>query len=88
MIASALMAGWSVERLEIVLRCILRAGTYELATPGRLPARAAINEYVELAHEFYAGPEPGMVNGILDRLARTLRADEFAEGGRAGDGDG
>lgn len=88
MIASTLTSGWPLERLEIVLRCILRAGAYELSARGRLPARAAINEYVELAHEFYAGAEPGMVNGILDRLARTLRPEEFEGGRRPDSGDG
>jgi N utilization substance protein B len=85
MLASVLTEGWTLERLEIVLRCMLRAGTYELLARGRMPARAAINEYVELAHAFYSGAEPGMVNGILDRLARTLRPEEFA-GARGGDG--
>jgi N utilization substance protein B len=87
MLASALAEGWTLERLEIVLRCVLRAGAYELMARERMPARAAINEYVELAHAFYSGAEPGMVNGILDRLARTLRPEEFA-GARGAAGDG
>jgi N utilization substance protein B len=78
MLASALTESWTVERLEVVLRCILRAGAYELLARPGVPARAAINEYVELAHAFYAGAEPGMVNGLLDRLARLLRPEEFA----------
>lgn len=82
MIGATLMEGWSVERLETVLRCILEAGVFELLARPQVPARAVITEYVDLAHAFYAGPEPGMVNGILDRLARTLRPAEFgiAEG--------
>jgi N utilization substance protein B len=78
MLASTLTESWTVERLEVVLRCILRAGAYELLARPGVPARAAINEYVELAHAFYAGAEPGMVNGLLDRLARLLRPEEFA----------
>jgi N utilization substance protein B len=77
MLALALTESWTLERLEVVLRCILRAGAYELLARPGMPARAAINEYVELAHAFYAGAEPGMVNGLLDRLARRLRPDEF-----------
>ena len=49
-----------------------------------VPARVAINEYVEIAHAFFSGKEPGMVNGVLDRLARTLRGAELTGTGRDG----
>ena len=39
-----------------------------------------INECLDLAHAFYDGKEPGMVNGVLDRLAKTLRGPEAAAG--------
>lgn len=77
MIAAALPEKWPLDRLETVLRCILEPGVYELLARKQATARVIINEYVDLAHAFYAGPEPGMVNGILDRLARKLRPAEF-----------
>lgn len=77
MIAAVLPENWSLDRLESVLRCILEAGVYELLARRRTPARVVINEYVDLTHAFYAGAEPGMVNGILDRLARKVRPAEF-----------
>lgn len=77
MIAAVLPENWSLDRLESVLRCILEAGVYELLARQRTPARVVINEYVDLTHAFYAGAEPGMVNGILDRLARKVRPAEF-----------
>jgi transcription antitermination protein NusB len=77
MLGAALSDDWSVARVEHVLRCILRAGAYELLARGNVPARVVINEYVELAQAFYGGAEPGMVNGVLDKLARNLRPDEF-----------
>jgi N utilization substance protein B len=40
--------------------------------------RIVINEYVDVCHAFFAGREPGMVNAVLDRLARTLRPDDLA----------
>ena len=43
-----------------------------------VPARAAISEYVDVAHSFYAGDEPGMVNAVLDKVAREVRGSEFA----------
>lgn len=76
-IAGALVEGWSLDRLEMVLRAILRAGTFELSARADVPARVAITEYVDIAHAFFAGKEPGMVNGVLDKLARVLRAPEF-----------
>ena len=48
-----------------------------------MPARVVINEYVTIAHAFYADGEPGFVNSILDRIARDKRPDEFAAGARA-----
>lgn len=77
MIEAALPEKWSLDRLETVLRCIVQAGVYELLARKQTSARVIINEYVDLAHAFYAGAEPGMVNGILDRLARKVRPAEF-----------
>lgn len=83
-IAESLPQDWPLARLESVLRAILRAGTYELLARGDVPARVAINEYVEIAHAFFSGKEPGMVNGVLDRIARTLREAELSGTGRDG----
>ncbi len=77
LLAPALVEGWSLDRLEVVLRCILRLGTFELMACGRVPARVVISEHVDLAHAFFSGGEPGMVNGVLDRLARNLRPGEL-----------
>ncbi len=75
-IGGALTPDWPLERLEAVLRAILRAGTYELAARIDVPAPVVISEYLEIAHAFFAGKEPGLVNGVLDRLARSLRPEE------------
>lgn len=73
----ALAAKWPLKRLEPVLRAVLRAGAYELFYRRDVPARAAISEYVDVARAFYGGDEPGMVNGVLDTLARQGRAGEL-----------
>jgi transcription antitermination protein NusB len=72
-----LAEGWAMPRLETVLRAILRAGGFELLARGDVPARVVIDEYVNVARAFFSDKEPGVVNGILDKLARSLRADEF-----------
>jgi transcription antitermination protein NusB len=74
--AGHLAEGWSFDRLELVLRAILRAGAYEIVARPDVPLRVAISEWVDLAHAFYAGKEPGFVNGVLDRIGRLARPDE------------
>jgi N utilization substance protein B len=81
MLSAALVAAWPLDRLDSTLRAILRAGSYELLAHGEVPAVVVINEYVELAHAFFGGKEPGLVNGVLDRLARRLREHEMQGGG-------
>lgn len=85
MTAAVLDEAWQVERLERLLRLILRCGCYELTERRDIPARVVMNEYVELARAFFGGKEPAMVNGILDRLAHELRPEEFDPGQSAGD---
>lgn len=80
-ISGALTPDWPLERLEMVLRAILRAGTYELLARGDVPVRVIITEYLDIAHAFYAGKEPGLVNGVLDRLAHLLRPEDLGSGG-------
>lgn len=77
MVAGALSRDWTVERLEAVLRAILRAGAFEIANRTEIPPRVTISEYVDVARAFYAGPEPGLVNAVLDRIARVVRAEEL-----------
>lgn len=76
---SALSQGWPLRRIETVLRAILRAGAYELMFRPDVPARAAISQYVDVTHSFYSADEPGLVNAVLDRLARQVRPAEIGE---------
>lgn len=62
---------WRQERLAVVDRNILRLGIWELLQP-RVPAPAAIDQAVWLAQRFGGPQSPGFVNGVLDRVARTL----------------
>jgi len=76
MIGGALTGDWTVERLETVLRAILRAGAFELSSRPDIPMKVVISEYVDVTYAFYAGPEPGLVNAVLDRIGRVVRAQE------------
>ena len=73
----ALAAGWPLRRVEAVLRAILRAGGYELMFRKDVPARVVITEYVDVTHSFYGEDEPGLVNAVLDTLAREVRPGEL-----------
>jgi transcription antitermination protein NusB len=73
----ALSEGWTLERLDAVMRGLLRAAIAELIDPAGTPARVILNEYVEVAHSFFPGRETRFANGILDHLARQLRPAEL-----------
>jgi N utilization substance protein B len=77
MIDTALVQGWPLKRIETVVRAILRAGAFELDHMSDVPARVVVSEYVDVAHAFLDEKETGMVNAVLDQLARQLRAGEF-----------
>lgn len=74
-----LAEGWRLGRIDSTLRAILRSAAYELLERPDVPARVVINEYLDVAHAFFEGEEPKVVNGILDALARDLRAAEFQD---------
>lgn len=76
-IAGSLASGWTLVRIDSILRAILRCGLFELMVRRDVPARAVIDEYVAVARAFFGGDEPGFINGMLDRLAKHKRAAEF-----------
>ena len=78
MVSGALDESWSLDRLERLLSAILRAGAWELLANPAVDGRIVVAEYVALAHDFFGGKEPALVNAVLDRLARGLRPDEMA----------
>jgi N utilization substance protein B len=73
----ALNQGWPLKRIDAILRAVLRAGAYELDHRKDVPARVVIKEYVDVAHAFVEKDEVGLVNALLDQMARKFRAGEF-----------
>jgi len=86
LIGGALASGWSLDRLGNLMHAILRAATFELLARPDVPVRVVINEYVELARDFFDDKDVAFVNGALDHLAHRVRSAEFA--GKAGADDG
>lgn len=81
LIVQALPESWPLARLDPVLRAALRAGGAELWMTDGPPAKVVINEYLNVAHGFFSGDEPRLLNGVLDKLARLLRPTEFSSAG-------
>ena len=78
LVDQALAEGWPLKRIEAILRAVLRAGAYELGHRSDVPARVVVSEYVDVANAFVDKDETGMVNAVLDQIARQFRAGEFA----------
>jgi transcription antitermination protein NusB len=78
LIDQTLSNGWPLKRVEAIVRAVLRAGAYELDKRTDIPARVVVSEYVAVANAFVEREETGMVNAVLDTLARRFREGEFA----------
>ena len=73
LIVANLATGWSLDRIDRLLRQILRAGVYELIARADIPVGSIINEYLDVAEAFYAAKEKKFVNGLLDAIAKAVR---------------
>ncbi len=82
-IKAALSPEWPWERMEMTVRAILRAGVAELLTRTDIPGGATVSEFIEVAHAFYAGPEPRMVNAVLDRVSKVLGRNDGSRSNKA-----
>ncbi|QDV67247.1 hypothetical protein Poly24_09400 [Rosistilla carotiformis] len=60
-------SNWSISRMAVIDRNILRLGIYEIVF-GKTPGRVAINEAIELAKRYGDRKSRGFVNGVLDRI--------------------
>jgi N utilization substance protein B len=80
-IDAALERSWPLKRIEAILRAIMRAGAYELGHRRDVPARVVVSEYVDVARAFVERDETGMVNAVLDAIARQARSTEFEQAG-------
>jgi len=67
---------WSLERMPVVDRALLRLGTYELAWVPDTPTGAIITEAVELAKQYSTKDSGRFVNGLLARIAEDVRPGE------------
>lgn len=68
-------SNWSMERMAIVDRNILRMAVFELLYCQDIPPKVAINEAIDLGKEFGTENSGSFINGILDALFGNLQDD-------------
>ncbi|OMI41492.1 transcription antitermination protein NusB [Streptomyces sparsogenes DSM 40356] len=76
---STYAVGWTLDRMPVVDRNILRLGAYELVWEDDTPDAVVIDEAVQLAKEFSTDDSPAFVNGLLGRfkeLKPSLRREQ------------
>lgn len=62
---------WPLNRIDATLRALLRVATFELLLVSDVPVKVVLDEYIEIAKDFFDGEEqPKFVNGVLDGLVR------------------
>lgn len=70
---------WSVERMAVVDRNVLRLGIYELYHGPETPFKVVLDEAIELAKRYGSEESPAFVNGILDKIASEKNKSVEAE---------
>jgi N utilization substance protein B len=68
------LENWKLDRVSIVDRTILRIALAELLYVPRTPTKVIIDEAIEIAYNFSSRDAGRFINGILDRLAKEVRA--------------
>lgn len=66
---------WTIERMPALDRALLRMGVYELLYRPDVPTGAVISEAVELAQRFSTDESSRFVNGMLARIAESVRGE-------------
>lgn len=67
---------WTLDRMPVVDRSLLRLTTYEMRYVDDVPVSVSINEAVNLAKEFGGDDSPRFINGILGRIATQLESEQ------------
>ena len=70
---------WTIDRMPSLDRALLRMGIFELLHRPDVPTGAVISEAVELAQRFSTDESSRFVNGMLARIAETVRPASHAE---------
>lgn len=66
------LVGWTLARLSIIDKVVLRIGVFELMSRSDTPQAVVLSEAVELAKRFSTAESGRFVNGVLAAVARAL----------------
>jgi N utilization substance protein B len=69
---------WQLGRLAATDRAVLRGAVAELLARPGVPARVVLDEAITLAGRYGSADSGRFVNGVLDRVARSLRPEELS----------
>ncbi|PKQ10368.1 MAG: transcription antitermination factor NusB [Actinobacteria bacterium HGW-Actinobacteria-9] len=72
---------WTVSRMPLVDRNILRLAAYEILHVNEVPASVSINEAVEMAKTYGGDDSSKFVNGVLGRMAERYEQEVDGEDG-------
>lgn len=78
---------WTLDRMPVIDRALLRLGTYELVHEPDIPTAVAISEAVELAKQYSTTDSGRFVNGLLSRVAWEVRGGSEPRGASEVRGD-
>lgn len=65
---------WDPERIALLDRYLIHLSINELRSFPHIPIKVTINEYLEIAKAYSTPSSAGFINGVVDKLAKTLRA--------------
>jgi N utilization substance protein B len=68
---------WTLKRMAMVDRNILRLATFELLHCPDIPFKVTLNEAIELAKKFGADDSSAFINGILDKIHSILASAPY-----------
>jgi N utilization substance protein B len=76
-IKAAMPRADALDRMEAILRYVLRCAAYEIIARIDVPAATIVDEYVGIVRAFFGPREIKLANGVIDAVARQLRPGEF-----------
>lgn len=66
---------WSLSRLSLVDKSILRLAVYQLRFCSDIPPKVSINEAIELAKKYSGDKSPAFINGVLDAVLKKVTGE-------------
>ena len=73
LISRKLSSDWKIERLDPVVKSILRLGITELRYFQEIPANVIFNEYIEISKAFFDSRDVSFINGLLNEACNEIR---------------